>query len=69
MFTLLVRPSPPGVSINQPGFDVYPDGALWVIEVLVDFVFMSDVGLNFRTTVLAVDTKETITDVKEIALR
>lgn len=52
-----------------PGFDVYPEGALWVIEVLVDFIFMTDVVLNFRTTVLASETKETITDLREIATR
>ncbi|CAM9213195.1 unnamed protein product, partial [Hapterophycus canaliculatus] len=44
-------------------------GPLWVVEVIVDFVFMVDVGLNFRTTVMDTGTKETITDIGEISTR
>lgn len=40
-----------------------------MIDVLVDFAFMTDVGINFRTTALDADTKETITDTREIAAR
>eukprot|EP00903_Cladosiphon_okamuranus_P006812 g6640.t1 len=51
------------------GFDAEPKGALWVVEVLVDFIFIADICLNFRTTVMDTVTKETITNVKEISVR
>lgn len=35
----------------------------------MDFIFLADVCLNFRTTVMDPATKETITDVKEISIR
>ncbi|CAM9246327.1 unnamed protein product [Ectocarpus sp. 6 AP-2014] len=51
------------------GFDVTSRGALLVIEVLVDFSFIFHIGLTFRTTVMDTETKETITDVREISAR
>lgn len=64
-------PAPPDVtiSIGQPGFDKDPQGGLWIFEVLVDFVFIADVCLNFRTTEVDSVTKETITDAKDISIR
>ncbi|CAM9716906.1 unnamed protein product [Ectocarpus sp. 4 AP-2014] len=51
------------------GFDITPRGALLVIEVLVDFAFIVHIGFTFRTTVMDTETKETITDVREISAR
>ncbi|CBN74810.1 conserved unknown protein [Ectocarpus siliculosus] len=51
------------------GFDITSRGALLVIEVLVDFSFIFHIGLTFRTTVMDTETKETITDVREISAR
>ncbi|CAM9952116.1 unnamed protein product, partial [Ectocarpus sp. 12 AP-2014] len=51
------------------GFDIPSRGALLVIEVLVDFAFIFHIGLTFRTTVMDTETKETITDVREISAR
>ncbi|CAM9669824.1 unnamed protein product [Ectocarpus fasciculatus] len=51
------------------GFDITSQGALLVIEVLVDFAFIFHIGLIFRTTVMDAETKETITDVREISAR
>ncbi|CAN0099668.1 unnamed protein product [Ectocarpus sp. 12 AP-2014] len=51
------------------GFDIPSRGALLVIEVLVDFAFIFHIGLIFRTTVMDPETKETITDVREISAR
>ncbi|CAM9816253.1 unnamed protein product [Ectocarpus sp. 8 AP-2014] len=52
------------------GFDILTSrGALLVIEVLVDFAFIFHIGLTFRTTVMDTETKETITDVREISAR
>ncbi|CAM9312779.1 unnamed protein product, partial [Scytosiphon promiscuus] len=53
----------------QIAFHVDEVGVLWFVEVVVDFVFLVDVGLNFRTTVMDADTKETITDIGEISAR
>lgn len=54
---------------HWPGFDITSQGALLVIEVLIDFVFIFYIGLTFRTTVMDTETKETITDVREISAR
>ncbi|CAB1102137.1 unnamed protein product [Ectocarpus sp. CCAP 1310/34] len=51
------------------GFDIASRGALLVIEVLVDFAFIFHIGITFRTTVMDTETKETITDVREISAR
>lgn len=50
-------------------FDIHPTGGLLVFEVVVDFIFMFDVGLSFRTTVVDPSTKETVTDVRKISAR
>lgn len=56
-------------SHGPPGFNRDPRGLFWVIDVLVDFIFIADVCLAFRTTAVDPVTKETITDVREISAR
>lgn len=51
------------------GFDLEHKGTLAIIEVLVDFAFMFDVVLNFRTTIVDKATKKTTTDLKNISRR
>lgn len=51
------------------GFDIATSGGVLVAEIMIDFIFMIDVGLNFRTTAVDEATKETITDVRQISKR
>lgn len=50
------------------GFDIHTD-AILVIDIMVEVIFMFDVGLNFRTTVVDATSKETVTNTKEISIR
>ena len=53
----------------KSGFDREPQGILWYFEVLVDFVFMVDICLNFRTAAIDPVTKENITDTRQLSIR
>lgn len=70
MVGFILAPSPCARPVLYSAFHVDDEiGPLWYTEVVVDFVFIVDVGLNFRTSSMDADTKEVITDIGEISRR